>query len=156
MCPRRAVVAGPLADSESGSAALEFITAGLILLVPLIYLVVAMSVLQGGSLAVEGAARQAARVFVDSPDEGTANTRAIRAVQFALVDYGLDPRAADVAIDCTAPTGGCLARQSAVTVTVRIRVTLPLVPDVLSLPSTASIPLEATATQIVSRFWGAR
>jgi len=143
-------------DSEAGSAALEFITAGMILLVPLVYLVVAMSALQGGSLAVEGAARQAARVYVGSPDEATANERAARAVHFALMDYGLDPDAAAVVIDCTAPAGGCLTRQSAVTVTVRIRVTLPLVPDLLALPRAASIPLEATATRVVSRFWGTR
>ncbi|HSP76545.1 MAG TPA: hypothetical protein VLO31_10065, partial [Cryobacterium sp.] len=50
--------------AERGSASLEFITAGLILLVPLVYLVLAMAALQGGALAVEGAARQAARVYV--------------------------------------------------------------------------------------------
>ncbi|MDH6236246.1 hypothetical protein [Cryobacterium sp. CG_9.6] len=142
--------------SEEGSAALEFITTGMILLGPLVYLIVAMAALQGGSLAVAGAARQAARVYVDSPDEAAANTRALRAVQFALADYGLDANAAEVSIYCPAPAGGCLKRQSAITVSVRIRVTLPLVPDVLSLPTSASIPIEATATQIVSRFWGTR
>ena len=138
---------------ESGSASLEFITAGLILLVPLVYLVVAMSAIQGGSLAVEGAARQAARVYVQSPDQATATERAERAVQFALADYGLKPGAAQVSIDCTEPADGCLTRQSAVTVRVRLSVALPLVPEVLSVPGAASIPVEATATQVVSRFW---
>ncbi|KFF60287.1 hypothetical protein JF66_05370 [Cryobacterium sp. MLB-32] len=138
---------------ESGSASLEFITAGLILLVPLVYLVVAMSALQGGSLAVEGAARQAARVYVQAPDEATAQTRAERAVQFALADYGLEAGAAQVDIHCTAATTGCLTRHSAVTVTVRISVALPLVPDVLSVRGAASVPVQATATQVVSRFW---
>jgi hypothetical protein len=35
---------------------------------------------------------------------------------------------------------------------VRIRVPLPLVPDLLSLRKAASIPMEAVATQTVSRF----
>ena len=42
---------------DEGSASLEFITAGMILLLPLVYLVLVMAALQGGSLAVEGAAR---------------------------------------------------------------------------------------------------
>ena len=46
---------------ETGTAALEFITVGLILLVPLVYLVLALASLQAGTFAVEGAARQAAR-----------------------------------------------------------------------------------------------
>lgn len=143
------------AASEVGSASLEFITAGLILLVPLVYLVLAMAALQGGALAVEGVARQAARVYVQAPDEAEASARAVRAVEVGLADYGIDPGSAGVRIDCESGPNGCLTRQRTVTVTVRIRVALPLVPDLLSLQSAASIPLVATATQTVSRFWGA-
>ncbi len=139
----------PPAD-DTGSASLEFITAGMILLVPLVYLVVALSVLQGGAFAVEGAARQAARVYVQAPDEAAARAGALRAVRVGLDDYGINGDTAEMTIDCG--VGGCLARRSAVTVTVRIRVPLPLVPDLLSLRSAASIPMEAMATQTVSRF----
>ncbi len=145
---RRSV--GRLLAGEEGSAALEFITAGAILLVPLVYLVLAMSALQGGAFAVEGAARQAARVYVQAPDETAARAGALRAVQVGLDDYGIAGDSAAVSIDCGA--GGCLARRSTVSVTVRIRVALPLVPDLLSLRSAASIPMEAVATQTVSRF----
>ena len=147
--------ANPGAASERGSASLEFITAGLILLVPLVYLVLAMSALQGGALAVEGAARQAARVYVQAPDEAEGTARALRAVQFGLADYGIPAEAATVRIDCEPSPSGCLTRQGTVVVTVRIIVPLPLVPDVLSLRNTAVIPLQASATQTVSRFWGA-
>jgi len=125
----------------------------LILLVPLVYLVLSMAALQGGALAVEGAARQAARVYVLAPDEATATTRAERAVQFGLTDYGIDPGGAQMSVACQAGPNGCLTRQSTVTVTVRIRVALPLLPDLLSLRDAASVPLEAQATQTVSRFW---
>ncbi len=138
---------------EAGSASLEFITAGMILLVPLVYLVLAMSALQGGALAVEGAARQAARVYVQSPDEVTAKERAQRAVAFALEDYGLDIGDAEVQIEC-AGASRCLTRQGLVTVTVRIGIALPLVPDLLALNQSASVPMMATSTQIVSRFGG--
>ena len=141
--------------SDRGSASLEFITAGLILLVPLVYLVLAMSVLQGGALAVEGAARQAARVYVRAPSAAVAAERAQRAVDFALADYGLPGEDAQLTIDCVAAPSGCLTRRAVVTVTVRLRVSLPLVPDVLGLTGTASVPLQSSSTQTVSRFWQA-
>lgn len=141
--------------AETGSASLEFITAGLVLLVPLVYLVLALAALQGGAMAVEGAARQAARVYVQAPDEGEASERALRAVHVGLADYGIAADAASVRIDCAPDPHGCLTRQGVVVVTVRILVPLPLVPDLLALRSAAVIPIEATATQTVSRFWGA-
>jgi hypothetical protein len=104
---------------------------------------------------VECAARQAARVYVQAPDDAEGRTRAARAVEFGLADYGIGAAGAAVQIDCEAAATGCLTRQARVTVTVRIAVALPLVPDVLSLQHAASIPLEASATQTVSRFWGA-
>ena len=140
--------------AQAGSASLEFITAGLILLVPLVYLVLALSALQGGALAVEGAARQAARVYVQSPDAFTASARAHRAVAFALEDYGLDPNDAEVRIECGGGASHCLTRQGLVTVTVRIGIILPLVPDLLALNQGASVPMTAASTQIVSRFGG--
>lgn len=142
-------------SSDDGSASLEFITVGMILLVPLVYLVLALSAVQSGALAAEGAARQAARVFVLAPDEAAARDRAERAVEVGLDDYGIKADTAQVEIACSAAPLTCLTRQESVTVTVRIRVALPLVPDVLALRNVASIPLEARATQTVSRFWGA-
>ncbi|MGY4859968.1 hypothetical protein [Cryobacterium sp. AP23] len=143
----RAVLAG-----DAGSASLEFITVGLILLVPLVYLVLAMSVLQGGAFAAEGAARQAARVYVLAPTPADAEARAERAVLVGLADYGIDAATAEVSIGCTAGPV-CLARRSVVTVTVRIHVVLPFVPAVLTQSHGGTIPLEASATQTVSRFW---
>ncbi|TFD89426.1 hypothetical protein E3T61_10955 [Cryobacterium lactosi] len=141
-----------LPTGERGSASLEFITAGLILLVPLVYLVLAMSVLQGGAFAVEGAARQAARVYVQAPSVGDAEARAERAVLVGLADYGIDATDAQVNITC-AGDSVCLSRRSVVTVTVRVVVDLPFVPAVITQSNGGSVPLEASATQTVSRFW---
>jgi hypothetical protein len=137
---------------EAGSASLEFITVGLILLVPLVYLVLAMSVLQGGAFAVEGAARQAARVYVQAPSAAEAEARAERAVLVGLADYGIETAAAEIAISCPRSTE-CLSRRSVVTVTVRVPVVLPFVPAVLTQSHGGSVPLQASATQTVSRFW---
>jgi hypothetical protein len=141
---------------DTGSASLEFITVGMILLVPLVYLVLTLAQLQAGAFAVEGAARQAARVYVQSSSIDGANASATRAVEFALADYGLDTSNVAVSVTCRPVTNNCLTRQGFVTVTVESSVALPLVPPVLNLNVALAVPLRATATQQVSRFWGSR
>lgn len=141
---------------EAGSASLEFITAGLLLLLPLVYLVLVMAAVQAGALAVEGAARQAARVFVQADTVGNATARAERAIQFALADYGLDSADATVAINCEPDPSRCLTRLGTVTVEVGVSVALPLVLPGLTLDVPVAVPLEATATQQVSRFRSGR
>ncbi|HEX4401465.1 MAG TPA: hypothetical protein VHZ98_09075 [Galbitalea sp.] len=144
----------PFRDDD-GSAALEFITAGFLLLIPLVYLVVAMSAIQGGALSVEGASRQAARVFVQAPDAGTAQSEAQTAVDIALDEFGLRSDASTVKISCRPNPAACLTRRGFVTVTVTTSVSLPLVPSALPFAAPLSIPLSATSTEQVSRFWGA-
>jgi hypothetical protein len=140
---------------EGGSAALEFITAGFLLLIPLVYLVVAMAAIQGGALSVVGASRQAARVFVQAPDAGTAQSEARTAVDFALGDFGLRSGSSTVKISCRPDPAVCLTRRGFVTVTVTTSVSLPLVPNALPFTAPLSVPLSATSTEQVSRFWGA-
>ena len=136
-------------SSDRGSASLEFLTVGVILLVPLVYLVLAVAAIQGGALAVEGAARQAARVAVVAGDQAAANTAVDRVVRVTLADYGIESAAAAVVVDCA---DDCAEPGSRVHVSVTARVTLPLVPDFLSLGQMGSVPIEASATQNVSRF----
>ena len=153
--PRRRLSTDWIRRDETGTASLEFITAGLVLLVPLVYLVITMSALQGAAFAVEGASRQAARVFVESPTPAEAESGARRAVEFALADYGLDTDDVEMSITCTPHPDACLTRRGFVTVDVSTRVTLPLVPPVLDLDVPLSVALSSSATQQVSRFWGA-
>ena len=141
---------------DEGSASLEFITAGLVLLLPLVYLVLTMSSIQAGAFAVEGAARQAARVYVQSPSVAHANAAAGRAIEFALADYGLDTDAVTVTVSCRPNPTQCLQRRGFVTVVVTTTVALPLAPPVLDLDTPLSVPISSTATQQVSRFWGGR
>lgn len=145
-----------LSTDESGSASLEFITAGMLLLLPLVYLVLTMASIQAGAFAVEGAARQAARVYVQSASVGEANAAAGRAIEFALADYGLDASAVSVSVGCRPNPANCLTRRGFVTIQVSTSVSLPLVPPILDLKVPLSIPVQSTATQQVSRFWGSR
>lgn len=140
--------------SDRGSASLEFITAGLILLLPVVYLVLTVAALQGASFAVEGAARQAARVFVQSRDDARGTAAAQRAIDFALADYGIARSASEVRVACSPRPDPCLARHNSVSVTVTVAVPLPLVPPALDVAVPVRVPLQASATQQVSRFWG--
>lgn len=149
-------VVARLRRDEGGSASLEFVTVGLLLLVPTVYLVLALSALESASFGVEGAARQAARVFVQSPSEGAAKSAASTAIGVTLADYGLDAQDARVSISCRPNPSACLSRRGFVTVTITTTVPLPLMPPVLSLHLPAGIPVQSVATEQVSRFWGAK
>ncbi len=142
--------------SDRGSASLEFITAGLLMLVPLIYLILTLGTIQSAALATEGAARQGARVFVQAESTAAGTAAAQRALDLALADHALDPSDASLSISCAPNPGQCHTRRGWVTVDVAVRVPLPLVPPVFDLRVPLAVPVEASATQQVSRFWGAR
>lgn len=137
---------------DAGSASLEFITAGVLLLVPLVYLVLVVAAVQAGSLGVEGAAQQASRVFVQASSEADARAAAERAIRVTLADYGVDPAQAQVAVTCRPEPSDCLARRGFVTVELVAVVPLPLAPPVLGLDVALAVPVRAVATEQVSRF----
>lgn len=126
------------------------------MLIPLVYLVLTMSAIQGGALAAEGAARQAVRVFVQADTLAEAESSAERAIEFALDNYGIDTSDASVEIVCSPDPANCLTRRGYVTVTIAVDIALPLAPPVLTGNFPAQIPLDATATQQVSQFRGSR
>ena len=136
--------------ADDGSASLEFVAAGLILLLPIVYLVLALASIQAGAFAAEAAARQAARLFVQQQTLEAAQGVADRAIQFALADYGVDEGDASVEITC-APAA-CLEPGAVVTVVVTVAVPLPLVPAVLQGDFPLQVTLEGVAAQRVSRF----
>lgn len=139
---------------DEGSASIEFLTVGLLLLVPTVYLVLALAAIQGASFAVEGAARQASRVFVQASSVADAQAAAERAIAVTLADYGLEARDADVAISCTPTPSDCLTRRGFVTVTISTVAPLPLFPEALGADIPLGVPIDSVATEQVSRFAG--
>src|SRR5919112_3074505 len=134
---------------ERGSAVVEFTFLALLLMVPLVYFIITMSQIQGGSFAVVGAADQAAKVYIAQPDAATAQAAAEQAVAIALADFGHQPEGARVATSCT--PGDCQAAGSTVTVTVNLTVPLPFLPFNDDFRLSAS-EVEASSTQIVGRY----
>lgn len=139
---------------DEGSAALEFITVGLILLVPLVYLIAALGVIQEQTLGVEAAARHTARVISLAPDADAAVARSEQVLAGIVEEYGLDADAVDVSLSCVPAASECPAAGATVTVTVLTRVSLPLMPSLFGLDRSTAIPVEASAVQKISRLWG--
>lgn len=144
------------AGGDRGSAALEFILVGLVLLVPVAYLVVALGLLQAQSLGAEAASRHVARSVSTAANPAEAEARADRIVSSVIAEYGLDADAVTVELACRPAGGACPRAGVTLHVTIRTTATLPLVPPVLGLDRMARIPIEASALQKVSRFWGTR
>jgi hypothetical protein len=127
----------------------EFTFLALLLMVPLVYFIITVSQIQGGSFAVVGAADQAAKVYVAQPDAATAQAAAEQAVTIALADFGHQADGARVATNCS--PADCQAPGSTVTVTVRLTVPLPFLPFSNGFRLSAS-EVEASSTQLVGRF----
>lgn len=139
---------------DEGSASIEFITVGMLLLVPTVYLVLALASIQSASFAVEGAARQASRVFVQAETIAQGQAAASRAVAVTLADYGLDVGDARVVITCRPNPADCLTRRGFVTVTITMVAPLPLFPAALEADIPLGVPIDSVATEQVSRFAG--
>jgi Flp pilus assembly protein TadG len=116
---------------QTGSALVEFTWLAIILMIPLLYIVLAVFEVQRAAFGVSTAARSAGRAFTNAPSEAAAVGRAQAAAALALSDQHLaaDDRVLDVA--CTPEPANCLAPGAVVTVTVRQDVPLPLLPAIL-------------------------
>jgi Flp pilus assembly protein TadG len=134
---------------EQGSAVVEFTFLALLLMVPLVYFIITVGQIQGGSFAVVGAADQAAKVFVAQPDAESGQAAAEQAVLIALADFGLEAAAAQVSTRCD--PADCRAAGTSVTVTVHLTVPLPFVPFNDNFRLQAS-EVQASSTQLVGRF----
>jgi hypothetical protein len=143
--------AGRRAPDESGSAVVEFVTLGVLLLVPLAYLVMTLARVQAASFAVDSAARGAARAFTTAPDEATGRARVLAAVRLALRDQGFDDEPATAArLTCAASP--CLTPQGRVSVEVTVDVVLPGVPSVVDRFAGTHVRVVSARTATVDAF----
>jgi Flp pilus assembly protein TadG len=136
---------------DQGSALVEFVFLAVLLLVPIIYLVVALGRVQAGALAVEQGAREAGRVFVTSADEDSGQDRARAAAALAYGDQGFSgPGPGQLTMTCT--DRPCLTPDGRVEVKAELTVGLPGVPRFVSHVIPLRITLSATHIATVDRF----
>ncbi|MEW1955091.1 pilus assembly protein [Terrabacter sp. NPDC080008] len=134
---------------EQGRAILEFIFLGILLLLPLTYLVLIAARLQAASFSASLAGREAGRAFVTAQSDGDGFARARAAASLAFADFAFE-RGADVRVTCDGSP--CLRPDGSVTATATIAVALPLVPDFIAAHVAASVTISSTHVASVDRF----
>jgi hypothetical protein len=127
---------------ERGTAIVEFVWLGILLLVPLLYIVLAVFDTQRAAYAASAAARSASRAFVTSPDQTTAYARAEAAARLAFGDQGIDAADFTLVITCRPDPDRCLTPGSVVAAEVHSAADLPLMPTALG-GNTPRIAVEA-------------
>lgn len=139
--------------TESGSALIEFVWLALLLLVPLVYMMVAVFDVQRAAYGVSSASKAAARAFLLAPDVATAHARAQRAASAALSDQRIG--GAEVSISCLPQGADCLTPGSSVRVVVRTSQELPLMPKFLG-ERASSVDVDSSHVEQYSRYRQAR
>ena len=138
-------------DGERGSALVEFCWVGLILFIPITWIVISVFEVQQGAFAVNGAARAAARAYALAPDDATGAARAQAVVDQTLSDQGGDAQTGKVEVTCEPFPSNCHAGTSLITVHVYSGVTLPFLPEVLA-SGQRSFKLTAQHTVPIGQF----
>jgi hypothetical protein len=130
------------ARTERGTALVEVTWLSLLLLVPLLYVVLAVFEVQRAAYGVDAASRAAARAYSLAPTEAAGSTRARTAASVALADQGLRLSPGQLVIRCVPAPTSCLSPGSVIHVHVSCPVALPLMPSALG-GNTPSIRVES-------------
>jgi len=136
---------------ERGSALVELSWLGILLILPMLWIVMSVFEVQRGAFGVSAAARAAARAYALAPDDATGVVRAREAARVALDDQGVHGVTPEVRVTCTPYPGHCHQGTSVITVAVHSRVILPLMPSALG-GNRPSFALEASQTVPIGQF----
>ena len=143
----------PIRSSECdrGSAIVEFIVIGVLVLIPLSYIAMCVMRVQAASVASSLAVREAGRAFVSADTIPEARVRASAAAALALADQGFTLSARSLRVSCS--PSQCLDPESTVQVNLDWAVDLPWLPEFLGSERT-SIPISAHRTMPVDTYRG--
>jgi hypothetical protein len=117
--------------TQRGTAVVEVTWLGLLLLVPLVYVVLAVFDVQRAAFGVDAATRAAGRAYSLAPSQSAAAARARTAAAVALADQGLSLSRGRFAVSCAPVHGTCLTPGSVIRVRISYPVALPLMPTAL-------------------------
>lgn len=139
------------ANGERGTAVVEFCSIGLLLMLPLIYLVVAMGRIEAASFAADGSAREAARALVTARNEAAGRARAAAAVRLGLLDQGFDVPVDDALVISCSKTP-CLSPGGEVITRVAVPVVLPGVPAIVDRVVPVRVTVRSEQVAMVDAF----
>jgi Flp pilus assembly protein TadG len=145
------VTGSPRGRDERGSALVELTWLGVLLLIPMLWIVLSVFDVQKGAFGVSGAARAAGRAYALAPNDALGQARAEQAARQALADQGLPGAPIAVTVTCTPYPRNCHQGTSVITVRVATRVKLPLLPDVLG-GGAPSFALDAEHTVPIGQY----
>jgi hypothetical protein len=128
----------------------EFVFLGVLLMVPLVYLVIAAARVQAASFSAGSSAREAGRAFVTADSEPEARRRAAMAVRLGLRDQGFRDDDGRLSIDCDRTA--CLTPGGRVVVRVEVQVILPGVPRFAGRALSTHVTVRASQVAVVDRF----
>jgi len=138
-----------LRGGDDGSASLEFVVLGVLLLVPLAYLLISVFAVQSAAYGASAASREAGRAYVQAPVGSVPGERAYAAAMVALQDHGIELAPEQLTIICSADP--CLTPGAAVSIRVDVLVSLPWVPKVFG-EAPATVAVHGQHTAVVDRF----
>ena len=149
---RRAVARMRVARArrDAGRAVVEFIFLGILLLLPLLYLVLTAARIQAAAFSASLAGREAGRAFVTAASEDDAYARARVSAGLAFDDFGFTEHESGVDLDCDGTP--CLRPEGVVTSQAHVEVRLPLVPDFIADHVPSSVTITSTHVAAVDRF----
>lgn len=116
---------------QRGTVLIEVTWLSILLLVPLVYVVLAVFEVQRSAFAVSAASRAAGRAYVLAPSQADGAARAATAAAVALEDQGLSLRDGSMRLTCSPDPRNCLTPGSVVQVRLAYQVALPLMPSAL-------------------------
>ena len=137
-------------SSEEGSALVEFVALALLVMIPLIYIVMAVARVQSAAYAVTTAVREAGRVYATSATDVQGRQRAAAAARLALADHGFELTSGALQVRCAG--GPCLAPGTRVEVSVRLSVPLPFLPQNFERGTDLSVPVSADHVEVIETY----
>lgn len=139
----------PELEQDSGTAVVEFIFASIVLLIPVIYLMLAISQLQAASYATSSAAISASRIAARDAEPSEARARDVATMHFT--DFGLTDVPVTIAYSCSGPCGQA---GSLITARVETKVALPGFPLIFGSAHSPHITVRAAHTDVVATTGG--
>ena len=133
---------------DDGNALVEFVYLAVLLLIPLVYVLLAVFQVQSAAFGVTEASRQAGRAYARAADPATGEATATAAARLALQDQGIDW---DGTPELCGGEGCSLAPGATVRTRVRYTVQLPFVGSIFG-KGRAGIPVTGVHTEVVDRF----